>query len=115
MSRRSRVTLRVWSSPICWAIAERYCYAGMGPSQRERASQRRGWGWFRGGGRGGWNTPPTSPQGKTPPNFAENSPTRRGYGRPPYAPTHFEKVPKGRPPVRDGIWNYQKRAASGKQ
>src|SRR5215468_2061139 len=37
MSRRSRVTLRVWSSPTCWAIAERYCYAGMGPSQRERA------------------------------------------------------------------------------
>jgi L-fuculose-phosphate aldolase len=29
-----------------------------------------------------------------------------------YEQPHFKDVLKGRPPVRDGIWNYQKRAAS---
>jgi L-fuculose-phosphate aldolase len=32
-----------------------------------------------------------------------------------YEQPHFKDVLKGRPPVRDGIWNYQKRAASRKQ
>jgi L-fuculose-phosphate aldolase len=32
-----------------------------------------------------------------------------------YEQPHFKDVLKGRPPVRDGIWNYQKRAASTKQ
>jgi hypothetical protein len=32
-----------------------------------------------------------------------------------YEHPHFKDVLKGRPPVRDGIWNYQKRAASKKE
>jgi len=28
-----------------------------------------------------------------------------------YEQPHFKEVLKGRPPVRDGIWNYQKHAA----
>jgi L-fuculose-phosphate aldolase len=32
-----------------------------------------------------------------------------------YEQPHFKDVLKGRPPVRDGIWNYQKRAASRKE
>ena len=32
-----------------------------------------------------------------------------------YEQPHFKDVLKGRPPVRDGIWNYQKRAASSNQ
>ena len=31
-----------------------------------------------------------------------------------YEHSHFKDVLKGRPPQRDGIWNYQKRVASGK-
>jgi L-fuculose-phosphate aldolase len=31
-----------------------------------------------------------------------------------YEHPHFKDVLKGRPPQRDGIWNYQKRVASGK-
>jgi ribulose-5-phosphate 4-epimerase/fuculose-1-phosphate aldolase len=31
-----------------------------------------------------------------------------------YEQPHFKDVLKGRPAQRDGIWNYQKRAASGK-
>jgi ribulose-5-phosphate 4-epimerase/fuculose-1-phosphate aldolase len=32
-----------------------------------------------------------------------------------YEQPHFKDVLSGRPPQRDGIWNYQKRAASKKQ
>jgi hypothetical protein len=31
-----------------------------------------------------------------------------------YEQPHFKDVLKGRPAQRDGIWNYQKRAALGK-
>jgi ribulose-5-phosphate 4-epimerase/fuculose-1-phosphate aldolase len=32
-----------------------------------------------------------------------------------YEQPHFKDVLSGRPPQRDGIWNYQKRAATRKQ
>src|SRR5262249_27297427 len=73
------------------------------------------WGSGRVGEQGRVESLPYCAQGKDHSYLSDDLLDEMVYRTPLYEQPHFRDVLRGRPPVRDGIWNYQKRTASGKQ